>query len=63
MCLIWLLSLIGHLYVSGMLFDVAPKMVTKKDVLKKIGLCPQNMIIILGSIVYYVYIGGTYMIT
>ena len=38
---------------------VAPKVETKEMCVKEIGLCAQNMIIILGSI--FNIIGGTYM--
>ena len=55
----WLLIFIGHLYLSGMWFGVAPRTGTKKKCLKEIGLRAPNMITILGSIANI--FGGTYM--
>ena len=50
----------GHLYLSGLWLGLAPRMATKKTFFyKEIGLCAQNMIIILGLVVNI--IGGTYM--
>ena len=44
------LFLLGHHYLSGMWFDVAPRTITKQTcVLKGIGLHAQNMISILDS--------------
>ena len=52
MCLIELLILFRYLYLSGTWLGVALQMDTKKDkCLKEIGLCAQDMITILGSIV------------
>ena len=41
----------GHVYLTGMWVAMAPRMDTK-DMLKEIGLHAQNMITILGSIVW-----------
>ena len=48
------------MYSSGMWFGLAPRTDTKETCVKKIGLCAQNLKIILDSIVNI--IGGTYMI-
>ena len=52
MNLFWVIILIGHLYLSGVWLDVAPRIDTQnKSYLKKIGLCAQCMITILGSMI------------
>ena len=53
MCLIWLLILNGHLYLSGMSFGVAPKRISKWHVFKRDRTASSYMKIILGSIVQF----------
>ena len=43
--------LLGHLYLSSMWFGATPRLGIKMTCFKEIGLCVQNTIIILGSIV------------
>jgi hypothetical protein len=52
-----LLSVLGHVYLSGVWAGVASRTNTKKTCLREIGLCAQNTIRILVSIVNIT--GGT----
>ena len=48
----------GYLYLSGVWLSVDPRMDTKNMCIKKIGLCAQFMLIILGAIVNMIWGGG-----
>ena len=55
MGVIWLLTFIGHLYMSGGWLRADLIMETKKTCLKEIGLSAQKLLTILGSIVNIIW--------